>query len=236
MISYERVKIFGISIDLFEKESLINCVVELVKSGQKSVIGNHNLHSVYLFFNKKEIRSFNKLCQYIFIDGMSLIILGKVLFKPMSRRNRLTYLDFIEDLLLVIKKNNFKVYHLGSKPENQELILQSFHKYLEQKNVQVNHGYFDKSKTSIKNQSILKSIKKFSPDILLVGMGMPIQEKWVVDNLSELPDTLIMNCGACMEYMAGIEKKPSRQSGRLGFEWLTRLVNNPGENVVPILG
>jgi exopolysaccharide biosynthesis WecB/TagA/CpsF family protein len=62
---------------------------------------------------------------------------------------------------------------------------------------------------------------------LMVGMGMPRQEHWVLDHLDTLPNCPILTCGACFEYIAGVQRTPPRWMGRIGLEWLARLVMDP---------
>jgi N-acetylglucosaminyldiphosphoundecaprenol N-acetyl-beta-D-mannosaminyltransferase len=59
-------------------------------------------------------------------------------------------------------------------------------------------------------------------------MGMPRQEIWVLNNLEKLHAKVILTCGACMDYIAGEIPTPPRWMGRVGLEWLYRLLSEPG--------
>ena len=56
---------------------------------------------------------------------------------------------------------------------------------------------------------------------------MPRQEYWIDSHAARINANLIMSCGAAMEYMVGYVKEPPRWMGRLGLEWLFRLVEKP---------
>jgi len=58
-------------------------------------------------------------------------------------------------------------------------------------------------------------------------MGMPRQEHWILDHLDQLPPCVICNVGALMELIAGSLPTPPRWVGRIGLEWLYRLLTNP---------
>jgi N-acetylglucosaminyldiphosphoundecaprenol N-acetyl-beta-D-mannosaminyltransferase len=58
-------------------------------------------------------------------------------------------------------------------------------------------------------------------------MGMPRQEKWILENHKELNAKVIMTCGAAIEYVAGTVNTPPRWMGLAGLEWLFRLRENP---------
>jgi N-acetylglucosaminyldiphosphoundecaprenol N-acetyl-beta-D-mannosaminyltransferase len=62
----------------------------------------------------------------------------------------------------------------------------------------------------------------------MVGMGMPRQEHWIVDNFELLGPVVVLPCGAAIDYVAGEIPTPPRWAGRCGLEWLYRLAAEPG--------
>jgi N-acetylglucosaminyldiphosphoundecaprenol N-acetyl-beta-D-mannosaminyltransferase len=61
----------------------------------------------------------------------------------------------------------------------------------------------------------------------MVGMGMPRQEYWVLDNLRNIQANVILTAGACLDYVAKAAPTPPRWIGHLGLEWLYRLLSDP---------
>ena len=74
----------------------------------------------------------------------------------------------------------------------------------------------------------LAEIRDYDPDILLVGMGMPRQETWILENQKDIAAHAIFTSGALMDYVAGETPAPPRWLGPLGLEWLYRLLSEPG--------
>ena len=89
------------------------------------------------------------------------------------------------------------------------------------------HGFFDTDINSAENKVVVEQIRAFKPNILIIGMGMPRQEKWIYENSAILNADVIMTSGAVMEYVAGTVKTPPRWMGRNGLEWLYRLTEHP---------
>ena len=56
-----------------------------------------------------------------------------------------------------------------------------------------------------KNNAILNIINKFKPDILAVGLGMPIQEQWILENFEKIDSKVFLNGGAFLEWLEGKE-------------------------------
>jgi len=90
------------------------------------------------------------------------------------------------------------------------------------------HGYFDATAGSAENAAVVEAVNAFAPQILLVGMGMPRQEVWVLENHPALTTPCAsFTVGGAFDYEAGAQKAAPRWMGRLGVEWLFRLVVDP---------
>jgi N-acetylglucosaminyldiphosphoundecaprenol N-acetyl-beta-D-mannosaminyltransferase len=58
-------------------------------------------------------------------------------------------------------------------------------------------------------------------------MGMPRQEHWILNNFDRIQTDVFMPVGALIEYFAGVMEAPPRWMGRIGLEWLFRLITHP---------
>jgi N-acetylglucosaminyldiphosphoundecaprenol N-acetyl-beta-D-mannosaminyltransferase len=77
------------------------------------------------------------------------------------------------------------------------------------------------------NGAVLGAIERFDPHLLLVGMGMPRQEKWILDNIEALKVPAIIAVGGCMKFVAGALPPAPRWLGHWGLEWLFLLLASP---------
>lgn len=75
--------------------------------------------------------------------------------------------------------------------------------------------------------SALAGLRDASPDLVFVGLGMPLEAKWVVSHLAELPSAIIMTCGGWLGFVAGTEARAPRWMQRIGLEWVARLYQAP---------
>jgi N-acetylglucosaminyldiphosphoundecaprenol N-acetyl-beta-D-mannosaminyltransferase len=73
----------------------------------------------------------------------------------------------------------------------------------------------------------MAQINAYAPHVLFVGMGMPRQEIWILDNQTSLNANAILPAGALMDYMAGEIPTPPRWLASLYLEWLYRLISEP---------
>lgn len=75
---------------------------------------------------------------------------------------------------------------------------------------------------------VLDRVADERPDVLIVGMGMPLEAIWVRDHLSRLPpETLVLTCGGWMNFIVGDEVRAASWAQRAGLEWAARLAQAP---------
>lgn len=70
-------------------------------------------------------------------------------------------------------------------------------------------------------------INASKPDILIVGMGNPIQEKWILANAHRLDAPIIFGAGALLDFMSGRIARAPRWMRLVRLEWAFRLAMEP---------
>ncbi len=158
---------------------------------------------------------------------MPLVLLCRLSGIPARRDHRVTWVDFVWPLLSTACDRDWRVFYLGGRPEVVVDGLATIRARLPALRIDGRSGFFDDAPGSGDNAAVVDAIERFEPDLLLVGMGMPRQERWILRNRSLLGVPAILACGACMEYIAGAVRTPPRWAGRWGLEWLFRLLEDP---------
>jgi len=83
------------------------------------------------------------------------------------------------------------------------------------------HGYQDEKK-------VVDKINLIKPDVLLVGLGSPKQEKFIYENLKKMPSVkLAIGVGGAFDFISGCTKRAPRILQKIGLEWLWRLILEP---------
>ncbi|AWW29056.1 glycosyltransferase [Echinicola strongylocentroti] len=221
-------QLLGTEVDAFSLNSLLDFVVNSVRLKEKNVILSQNLHGIYTYHksNSAQLKSLYAIAKKR-IDGMPLVWLGKAMGYPLSKENRLTWVDLMDPLMKRIRDEKLKVFYLGADEVSVSKGVKMLKDKFEGLDINYRHGYFDTNITSQENQEVVELINAYDPAILIVGMGMPRQEHWILANKGDLNATVIMTCGAAIEYVAGTVSTPPRWMGRSGLEWLYRLQENP---------
>ncbi len=220
-------KFLGVQVDALSIPELNSVIAKSVEQNRKWIIANHNLHSLYLYHHDFKMRNFYAKAEYTHIDGMPLVIFGKLLGYPLQRNQRVTYVDWVHPLMAEAARQNWRIFYLGSKPGVAEKGVRILRDRFPGLQIACAHGYIDAHKDSPENLATLEAIASYKPHILMVGMGMPRQEYWITDNLENIHANSILTSGACIDYIAGAVPTPPRWMGRFGLEWLYRLVSEP---------
>lgn len=220
-------RLLGIRINPLTIPELNALIGKTINSNSHCIIASQNLHSIYLYHHQPNMQAFGTRVQYMRVDGMPIILLGKLLGYPLRREQRVTYVDWIHPLMAEATRQGWRVFYLGSKPDVVKHGANRLRKKFPGLQLSTADGYFDATVDSIENQKIIETINAYQPNVLMVGMGMPRQETWILENLDYINANVILTCGACMDYIAGAIPTPPRWMGRMGLEWLYRLWSEP---------
>lgn len=85
------------------------------------------------------------------------------------------------------------------------------------------HGYF----TTDEEADVIDAINASGADIVLVGMGVPMQEVWIARNRHRLDVSLVLGVGAQFDFWSGRVQRAPLFLRKLGCEWCWRLMMEP---------
>lgn len=85
------------------------------------------------------------------------------------------------------------------------------------------HGYLNDATVD----GAIDAINAAAPDVLLVGMGNPLQEQWIARYAPQLKVPVCLGIGGLYDYWAGNVSRAPAWILRLGHEWIWRLFQQP---------
>jgi N-acetylglucosaminyldiphosphoundecaprenol N-acetyl-beta-D-mannosaminyltransferase len=226
-IGFPCYELLGVRIHPATIPELNAAIAHAIDTRSRCIIGCHNLHSVHEFHRDPHMREFYDLANLIPIDGMTVVAMARLLGYPVTRDHRATWMDWLDPLMELAAERRWRVYYLGSAPGIAERAAAILCQRYPGLNMKTHHGYFDARADSQDTLKIRSAINDYSPNLLMVGMGQPRQEKWVCDNAALITANVIVTPGACLDYVAGEKPKPWRFLGRIGLEWAFRLASEP---------
>ena len=90
--------------------------------------------------------------------------------------------------------------------------------------VGAHHGYLADPEVC---EAAIAGINAARPQILLVGMGTPIQETWIAAHRDQLEVPVVWAVGALFDFVAGVQRRGPRWMLDHALEWLVRLWRDP---------
>ncbi|WP_395262408.1 WecB/TagA/CpsF family glycosyltransferase [Halalkalibaculum sp. DA3122] len=193
-------------------------------SSEPAIMLSANIHGINQAYKYQWLLRMNNNAELVRNDSAGIQLAGKILGIPI--KERMTWADFGWDLAEYCEREGLTMYFLG----NEEGIAQKakdelLKKYPALKIVGTYHGFFKKE--GEENQKVLEDINRLKPDILVVGFGMPLQERWILKNRSKLDVGIIMTGGNCFNFLAGTESRAPEWMHKNGLEWLFRFLKEP---------
>jgi len=86
------------------------------------------------------------------------------------------------------------------------------------------HGYVTEPEAT---DRIIDEINTARPDVLLVGMGNPLQERWLDANRPRLRVPVGIGVGGLFDFWAETVRRAPAWIRRIGYEWAWRLLQQP---------
>ena len=186
--------------------------------GKRIVITGANVSTINLALEKLKFREVLSKFNLVHPDGIGVFLASKFLYGKNGFSKRITGSDFYIELIKESLKNNWSFFFFGDTDEtlskiskaNPDLYVKGFC-----------NGF------NFNNDKLIKDINTAKPDILIVGLGSPKQEDWIVTNRDNVNPKVIIAVGDGIKVFAGTKKRGTKLVRILGLEWFVRLINEP---------
>ncbi|HEV2034857.1 MAG TPA: WecB/TagA/CpsF family glycosyltransferase [Candidatus Dormibacteraeota bacterium] len=158
-------------------------------------------------------------------DGAPVVWLGRLLGADIA--GRVAGADLVPAVLGDAAKMGSRVFLLGGE---NGVAAAAGARMLELYPGLVLAGTFEPPRAAIEdmdNAQMLERITEARPDLLLVGLGHPKQERWIDMHRAELPVAVAIGVGCVLELIAGRSRRAPRWMRSAGLEWAYRLAREP---------
>ncbi len=151
-------------------------------------------------------------------DGMGVVIGARI--RGGGRLTRLPGVEVAEALIA----DGTPTFLLGGRPGVADMARARLaSRYRKAHIIGAADGYF----TPAEEEARLRAIRESGARLLLVGLGSPRQEEWILAHRAALPATVMIGVGGSLDIYAGTKRRAPRPIQRLGLEWLYRLSCEP---------
>ncbi len=207
-----------------------------VAEGRTRTMVGHNLHSVTLLHSDPAFRSFYERSDVVLIDGAPVLWLWAKTAEEDDGRApvmdyRLGSTDWIPALANVAGLERIAVIgagavaNAGAVARLREIV----------PGARVD-GMPGEGWNEDVEEAAVEWLNRLRPQLVLLGLGMPLQEQVLARRLAVLPPAIYCTVGGAIEQIAGVQKLAPRWIGRLGLEWAWRLMLHPQRVAYRVFG
>ena len=220
----KSIELLGLKVTPGTVEEFCRELTRLIAWKQQSFIIDANVHGFNLAWQSPWMAAFYRRADLVYVDGAGVVLGARLLGH--APPPRLTMADLGWPAAAHLARQGHSLYLLGS-PEGVAAKaaerLQAAAPGL--KILGTHHGFFKKE--GPENEAVIAGINRVRPDVLMVGMGMPLEQRWIVDNHARIKARVFWTVGAGFQYWAGAIPRAPRWMADSGLEWLFRLFLEP---------
>jgi len=217
-------ELMGLRLDNLHRDEISAQVVAAARARRGLLVLNANAQMMVLAQTLSWLPPFFRRADIAFCDGAGVQLAAK--FLRGRALHRTTPPEWIGAVLSQLG-SGAKIFWVGGKPEIVAAAARQFESRYGVQTAGIQHGFFDKAKNSEATRDLVARINQAAPTILLVNMGMPRQERWLMENYDALPPCVAITAGALVDHAAGAVRRPPPWVAKCGAEWLVRLAREP---------
>ena len=189
------------------------------------VVDTLNAYSYVMARTDPAFRNALQHADVLLPDGFPVVIAARFLTGKVIKK--IAGEDIFYHFCKKLNQSNGKCFFLGASPATLDRILAKIRNDFPGIQVSSYSPPFTAQFSAEESQQMLHAVRKFSPDVLFVGMTAPKQEKWVEQYKHLIEAKVVCSIGAVFDFYAGTVKRPSELWIRLNLEWLIRFLNEP---------
>ena len=202
-------------------QSFYEILSDNLKNNKKTFVVTANPETFMISEKNEDVRKMLLDKETVMVpDGIGVLKAGKKI--GYNIEERITGIDIANELLKFGNEQKKSIYLFGSKQEvidSMKIVIKE--QYPNLKLVGTSNGYVkDKDK-------VFDEIVKLEPDIVLVALGIPLQEMLIYKHLNRFKKGIFVGVGGSFDVMSGMKKRAPKIFIKLNLEWLYRIMKEP---------
>lgn len=226
--SSTRLQLGQLEVDHHTRETALDAIATLVREGNGGRVFTPNLDHILLVERRDDVRSAYRRASLSLPDGMPLVWASRRRGRPLPER--ICGSDLIDPLAALAAREDWSIYLLGGAPGAAE---DAAYLLAERHGVRIAgcsspRVAADATSADARTEAeIADAIRASGAQIVFVALGSPKQELFIDRIADAATPAVLLGVGAGLDFLAGRVRRAPAWIGRLGFEWLFRLVMEP---------
>lgn len=204
-----------------DKKSFFEILKKDLKNKNKKFIVTINPETLMIAEKDLELKEILEDDSVSFVpDGIGVVKAAKMI--GVDVKERIPGIEIAEKLFEFANESKKSLYLFGAKQEVLNNLKEKIEKnYSNIKFLGMTNGYVEN-----KEEEFQKIIKK-EPDIVLVALGIPAQEKLIYKYFKDFKKGIFVGVGGSFDVLSGTKKRAPQIFIKTNTEWLYRILKEP---------
>lgn len=222
----KKINFMNIQIDNLSMNEAIEKIDSIIENKQNEYVVTPNVDHMIKLQYDVELQSVYKNAGLVLTDGQPLVWISKIFKTPI--REKVSGSDLFPRLCELAAKRNYGMFFLGAQEGVAAKAASNLMKRFPGLKIVGTYappfGFQNNTKQLNKIEDMIHDAH---PDILIVGLGCPKQEKYMYHNFRKLGVPISLGLGASLDFESGNIKRAPKWMRNSGTEWLYRLTQDP---------
>ncbi len=221
----DRVNILGIGAMPLDLDKAVATLERWRVERRRDYVCVISVHGLVVAQRDPGIRSALNRCGMATEDGMPLVWWSRL--AGFSQARRVCGSDLLDKVCAFGLSRNYRHYFYGASPRVLDLLVDRLQRRHPGLIVAGHRSPPFRPLTAVEDADDIAAINAARPDFVWVGLGMPKQEKWMVEHLGKIEAAALLGVGAAFDFHAGTKPRAPIWMQRSGLEWVFRLMTEP---------
>jgi N-acetylglucosaminyldiphosphoundecaprenol N-acetyl-beta-D-mannosaminyltransferase len=221
----DRVNILGVGATPQDLDVAVATLDRWRAEGRQEYVCVVSVHGLVVAQRDPVIRNALNHCGMATEDGMPLVWWSRL--AGYSQARRVCGSDLLDKVCAYGAPRQLRHYFYGASPKVLEQLVERLRKRHPGLCVAGSHSPPFRALTAAEDAADIAAINETRPDFVWVGLGMPKQEKWMVEHLGKVNATALIGVGAAFDFHAGTKPRAPVWMQHAGLEWAFRLLTEP---------
>lgn len=211
------VSVLGVGVANFSMPEAVDVLQRLLAepAQQPQTLFFVNAHTLNLAYEDGEYRDLFNRATCVFGDGTGVRWAARL--QGVQLKANLNGTDVLPELMAATDSHQYRYFLLGATPSAVEGAARHAQRRFPGWQLV---GYQDGYANPLENEAIIERINLGRPHLLLVAMGNPIQERWIMHYRDRLDVKLCVGVGGLFNFWSGEVDRAPAWLRWLGHEWL----------------
>jgi N-acetylglucosaminyldiphosphoundecaprenol N-acetyl-beta-D-mannosaminyltransferase len=223
-VSHPRLRIGTVWVDALTFDAALLEIEKLVDRKQGGAVFTPNVDHVVKASSNAAFAEAYSRASLSLADGMPLIWASPLLGCRLPER--VAGSDLLLPLLKLAARRGWRVYLLGGAPGVAQAVARLL---TEEMGITVagwDDARIERDGSDPTGQSVERA-RMAKADLIFVALGPPKQELWIHRSMDAVRPAVALGVGASLDFLVGKYRRAPAWMGRVGLEWLFRLLQEP---------